>query len=185
VRATIDRSSPSYVFPEDRIAVFDQDGTLWVEHPMYSQIMYCLDWVPVLATQKPALKNAEPFKTVLSGNRDAIARLSAGPSILLEPPAAQAIVVVLHELTTNVAKYGALSARGGHVQVEWSRDRDGPVVLRWIEIHGPPVEPPKKQGFGSRVVENMIKEPAYRCPTPRLAARSIGFRNCPGVEVGV
>src|SRR6478736_6033978 len=40
VRATIDRSSPSYVFPEDRIAVFDQDGTLWVEHPMYSQMMY-------------------------------------------------------------------------------------------------------------------------------------------------
>jgi hypothetical protein len=45
IRATIDRSSPSYVFPEDRIAVFDQDGTLWVEHPMYSQMMYCLDRV--------------------------------------------------------------------------------------------------------------------------------------------
>ena len=80
VRATIDRSSPSYVFPEDRIAVFDQDGTLWVEHPMYSQMMYCLERVPVLAAQKPALKNAEPFKTVLSGNRDAIAKLiAAGP----------------------------------------------------------------------------------------------------------
>jgi haloacid dehalogenase-like hydrolase len=76
VRATIDRSSPSYVFPEDRIAVFDQDGTLWVEHPMYSQMMYCLERVPVLAAQKPALKNMEPFKTVLSGNREAIAKLS-------------------------------------------------------------------------------------------------------------
>jgi phosphoglycolate phosphatase-like HAD superfamily hydrolase len=76
VRATIDRSSPSYVFPEDRIAVFDQDGTLWVEHPMYSQMMYCLDRVPVVAAQKPALKNAEPFKTVLSGNRDALAKLT-------------------------------------------------------------------------------------------------------------
>jgi hypothetical protein len=42
VRATIDRSSPSYVFPEDRIAVFDQDGTLWVEHPMYTQVVYAL-----------------------------------------------------------------------------------------------------------------------------------------------
>jgi hypothetical protein len=39
VRATIDRSSPSYVFPEDRIAVFDQDGTLWVEHPIYTQVV--------------------------------------------------------------------------------------------------------------------------------------------------
>jgi hypothetical protein len=76
VRATIDRSSPSYVFPEDRIAVFDQDGTLWVEHPMYSQMMYCLDRVPALAAQKPALKNAEPFRTVLSGSRDAIAKLT-------------------------------------------------------------------------------------------------------------
>jgi hypothetical protein len=56
VRATIDRSSPNYVFPEDRIAVFDQDGTLWVEHPMYTQVVYCLERVPaVVAKRKPAL----------------------------------------------------------------------------------------------------------------------------------
>ena len=41
VRATVERSSASYVFPEDRIATFDQDGTLWVEHPMYTQVVYC------------------------------------------------------------------------------------------------------------------------------------------------
>ena len=76
VRATIDRSSPSYVFPEDRIAVFDQDGTLWVEHPMYTQVIYCLDRVPDVVAKKPELRNKEPFKTVLSGNREAIARLS-------------------------------------------------------------------------------------------------------------
>ena len=75
MRATIDRSSPSYVFPEDRIAVFDQDGTLWVEHPMYTQVVYCLERVPDVVAKKPELKNAEPFKTVLSGNREAIARL--------------------------------------------------------------------------------------------------------------
>src|SRR4051812_48237236 len=46
VRATIDQSSQSYVHPEERIATFDQDGTLWVEHPMYSQVVYCLDRVP-------------------------------------------------------------------------------------------------------------------------------------------
>ena len=77
VRATIDRTSPSYVPPEDRIAVFDQDGTLWVEHPLYTQFVFCLDRVPAVVAQKPALKNTEPFKTVLSGNREAIARLSA------------------------------------------------------------------------------------------------------------
>ena len=57
VRATSDRSSPSYVVPEDRIAVFDQDGTLWVEHPMYTQVVYCLDRVPDVVAKKPELKN--------------------------------------------------------------------------------------------------------------------------------
>jgi len=79
----------------------------------------------------------------------------SGPMILLEPSAAQAIAVVLHELTTNAAKYGALSVPGGRLQVEWSRE--GTVlVLRWTETDGPPVELPKKRGFGSRVMENMI-----------------------------
>ena len=73
---TDDRASPKFVPPEDRVATFDQDGTLWVEHPVYSQLMYCLDRVPVLAEQKPELKDEEPFKTVLSGNREAISKLS-------------------------------------------------------------------------------------------------------------
>jgi hypothetical protein len=77
VRATIDRTSRDYVPTDERIAVFDQDGTLWVEHPIYTQFMFCLDRVPAVAAQKPALKNTEPFKTVLSGNREAIAKLSA------------------------------------------------------------------------------------------------------------
>jgi phosphoserine phosphatase len=76
VRTTIDRSSPNWVSPEDRIATFDQDGTLWVEQPMYTQVIYCLDRVPAVAVKKPELKNAEPFKTVLSRNRDAIAKLT-------------------------------------------------------------------------------------------------------------
>jgi phosphoglycolate phosphatase-like HAD superfamily hydrolase len=76
VRTTIDRSSPSYVFPEDRIAVFDQDGTLWVEHPMYTQVVYCFERVPAVVAKKPELRNIEPFKTVLSGNREAMAKLS-------------------------------------------------------------------------------------------------------------
>ena len=76
VRLTTDRSSPSYVVPEERIAVFDQDGTLWVEHPMYTQVVYCLERVPALVEKKPELKDVEPFKTVLSGNRETMARLS-------------------------------------------------------------------------------------------------------------
>ncbi len=76
VRATTDQSSQSYVRPQERIATFDQDGTLWVEHPMYSQVVYCLDRVPAVVAKRPELRNAEPFKTVLSGNREAMAKLS-------------------------------------------------------------------------------------------------------------
>ncbi|MDD5200918.1 MAG: HAD family hydrolase [Terrimicrobiaceae bacterium] len=75
VRVATDAASPQFVPPAERIATFDQDGTLWVEHPIYSQVIYCLDRVAVLAEQKPELKDVEPFKTVLSGNRDAIAKL--------------------------------------------------------------------------------------------------------------
>ncbi|WP_188611950.1 HAD family hydrolase [Chelatococcus reniformis] len=76
VRITTDRSSPRFVPPEARIATFDQDGTLWVEHPMYTQVVYCFERVPSVVAQRPQLKNVEPFKTVLSGNREAMARLS-------------------------------------------------------------------------------------------------------------
>ncbi len=76
VRATTDASSPQFVPPAERIATFDQDGTLWVSHPMYTQVMYCLERVPALVERKPELKKVEPFKTVLSGNREAIAKLS-------------------------------------------------------------------------------------------------------------
>jgi len=76
VRATTDPASPKFVPPEQRIATFDQDGTLWVEHPIYSQVVYCLDRVPAVVEKNPKLKDVEPFKTVLSGNREAIAKLS-------------------------------------------------------------------------------------------------------------
>jgi phosphoglycolate phosphatase-like HAD superfamily hydrolase len=76
VRATTNEGSSKFVPLQERIATFDQDGTLWVEHPIYSQVVYCLDRVPALAEKDPTLKDVEPFKTVLSGNREAIAKLS-------------------------------------------------------------------------------------------------------------
>jgi PAS domain S-box-containing protein len=80
-----------------------------------------------------------------------------GPKLLLEPNAAQAIAVILHELATNAAKYGALSVSDGHVQVEWSRQLNGRLVLRWTENGGPPVRPPTRKGFGTRAIEGMIR----------------------------
>jgi phosphoserine phosphatase len=76
VQATTDHASPQFVPPAQRIATFDQDGTLWVEHPMYTQVVYCLDRVPALVEKKPEFKSVEPFKTVISGNREAMAKLS-------------------------------------------------------------------------------------------------------------
>ena len=75
VQATTTQGSPKFVPPAERIATFDQDGTLWVEQPMYAQVMYCLDRVPALVKAKPELAKVEPFKTVLSGDRAAIAKL--------------------------------------------------------------------------------------------------------------
>jgi phosphoglycolate phosphatase-like HAD superfamily hydrolase len=72
---TTEQGSPKFVPPEERIATFDQDGTLWVSHPMYTQVMYLPERVPALAEKKPELKKVEPFKTVLWGNREAIAKL--------------------------------------------------------------------------------------------------------------
>src|SRR5215831_14128224 len=51
VRATTQQGSANFVPPEARIATFDQDGTLWVEHPIYSQVVYCLDRVPAVVAQ--------------------------------------------------------------------------------------------------------------------------------------
>ena len=79
IRLTTDRTSPQFVPPEQRIATFDQDGTLWVEHPMYTQVMYILERVPQLVKAKPELAQMEPYATVLSGlagNREALASLT-------------------------------------------------------------------------------------------------------------
>jgi phosphoglycolate phosphatase-like HAD superfamily hydrolase len=75
VQTTTDPKSKKFVPPAERIATFDQDGTLWVEHPMYSQVLYCLDRVPAVVRAKPELANVEPFKTVMTGNLEAIAKL--------------------------------------------------------------------------------------------------------------
>jgi phosphoglycolate phosphatase-like HAD superfamily hydrolase len=75
VRATTTQGGARFVPPPERIATFDQDGTLWVEHPMYPQVMYCLERVPAVVKAKPELAKVEPFKTVMSGNREAIAKL--------------------------------------------------------------------------------------------------------------
>jgi phosphoglycolate phosphatase-like HAD superfamily hydrolase len=74
VRTTTEKSSPNYVAPEDRIATFDQDGTLWVEHPIYSQAIFELDRVKTMANEHPEWKTTEPFQSVLAGDKAAMAK---------------------------------------------------------------------------------------------------------------
>jgi two-component sensor histidine kinase len=79
-----------------------------------------------------------------------------GPQVLLEPNAAQAIAITLHELATNAVKYGALSVAGGQIDLKWSREANGRLHLRWTETGGPAVEEPTRKGFGGRIIEQMI-----------------------------
>lgn len=79
-----------------------------------------------------------------------------GEVVILKPDVAQAIAVVLHELATNSAKYGALSIAGGHVHVGWSDALDERLILRWTETGGPRVTPPTREGFGTRVMTSVI-----------------------------
>jgi len=82
-----------------------------------------------------------------------------GANVLLEPTTAQTIAVCVHELTTNAAKYGALSLPEGRVHIEWSRAADGRLVVRWTETNGPPVKQPTRRGFGMRAIETIIRGP--------------------------
>jgi PAS domain S-box-containing protein len=79
-----------------------------------------------------------------------------GPQVLLEPNAAQAVAVTLHELATNAVKYGALSVPHGQVSLKWTHNTDGRLVLRWTETGGPAVKTPTHQGFGTRIIERII-----------------------------
>jgi phosphoglycolate phosphatase-like HAD superfamily hydrolase len=75
VAETTNQASPKFVAPEARVATFDQDGTTWVEQPLYTQLLFAFHRVGVMAAKDPKLKDLEPFKTALTGDRAAIARL--------------------------------------------------------------------------------------------------------------
>jgi phosphoglycolate phosphatase-like HAD superfamily hydrolase len=103
VHATTDAASPGFVPLAERIATFDQDGTLWVEHPIYTQLVYCFDRVPNLVKAKPELAKAEPFRTVLAGDPEAIARLGLEP--LLKVVAATITGMDVDTFRDEVAKW--------------------------------------------------------------------------------
>jgi PAS domain S-box-containing protein len=78
-----------------------------------------------------------------------------GPKVVLEPATAQSLALALHELATNAAKYGSLSAPMGQLRLTW-KVRSGNLVLEWLEAGGPPVGPPSTKGYGSRLINDSI-----------------------------
>jgi PAS domain S-box-containing protein len=95
------------------------------------------------------------FAPYSTGNTDI-----GGPNITLRPEAAQAVAMVLHELATNAAKYGALSNHTGRVSVRWFWLRNGipyqRLAIDWREIDGPPVSTPSVSGYGSNIIRELI-----------------------------
>jgi len=83
-----------------------------------------------------------------------------GEDVVLRPRAVLALAMAVHELTTNAAKYGALSVPGGHIEIKWQPvrgDNDRPVLrIDWIEQGGPSVTQPGQRGFGSKLIEGSI-----------------------------
>jgi two-component sensor histidine kinase/CheY-like chemotaxis protein len=86
---------------------------------------------------------------------DGVAIRVDGPSISVDPSTAQALALALHELSTNAAKYGALSRVGGSIDVKWSED-DGLLTLVWTERGGPPASRPGSPGFGLKVIGRSV-----------------------------
>src|SRR4249919_970172 len=82
------QGGPDFVPPDQRIATFDNDGTLWIEQPMYVQLAFALDRVKVLAPLNPGWKTRQPFKAVLDGDMKALA--ASGEKGLVE------IIAVTH-----------------------------------------------------------------------------------------
>ncbi len=76
VHTTTEAASPSFVPRADRIATFDQDGTLWVEHPIYTQLVFAFSRVPEVVRERPELAKEEAFRAILSGDQAAVAKLS-------------------------------------------------------------------------------------------------------------
>jgi two-component system, chemotaxis family, CheB/CheR fusion protein len=101
------------------------------------------------------VEELSPYMEPYMENGHARAEIT-GPTLMLSPDSAQAIAMAVHELTTNAVKYGALSVPGGRVKIEWRLRPGNRLTIRWAEQGGPPVSPPSRQGFGTRVMERMV-----------------------------
>jgi phosphoglycolate phosphatase-like HAD superfamily hydrolase len=135
VNATTKKGSPDFVPEGERIATFDNDGTLWVEHPVYTQVEFVLARVPAVVKAKPALAGEEPFKTVMSGDRAAIGKL--GVEDLLDLVAATSTGMTVEQFQSE-AKAWFASARDPRWKRPYTDLAYQPMVelLQYLRAHG-------------------------------------------------
>lgn len=127
VRATTDKSSPDYVAPRDRLATFDQDGTMWVEHPIYTQVMFALDQVVECASKHPEWKEKMPFKAVISHDRAALEKFTTQDL--------EQIVFATHTgMTTDVFKTAVKEWIAGAKDPRWKRPYTELVYEPMLEV---------------------------------------------------
>jgi len=109
-----------------------------------------LNWAPV------ALKAlVESEAGAYLGSRAGRIKMG-GPEVALDPKAFSTLALVVHEMMTNSAKYGALADSTGQVEIAWKLDKSSSLVIDWKETGGPPVQPPSRRGFGTTIIERSI-----------------------------
>jgi phosphoserine phosphatase len=129
VRATTDPASPDFVSEKDRIATFDQDGTLWVEHPCYAQLAFVLYRLAELAPLHPEWKGTEPFKSALAGDLAAFARFTMADL--------EALVMATHAGMSTAAFEGIVAewaAKAKHPR--WGRPYTELIYQPMLEVMG-------------------------------------------------
>jgi two-component sensor histidine kinase len=98
---------------------------------------------------------AEEELAPIAGRNEGRIEIS-GDDVVLGPIAAVTLGMAFHELAVNAAKYGALSVSDGRVRISWRPSEPGRLNLEWRETGGPPVCPPPRRGFGSRMIEQAL-----------------------------
>jgi phosphoserine phosphatase len=111
VERTTRQGEPDFVPPAERIAVFDNDGTLWSEQPMYFQLAFALDRIKTLAPKHPEWKTTQPFKGVLEGDLKSV--LAGGPAALMQLVAVTHTGITTEEFESIVAEWMASAHHPG------------------------------------------------------------------------
>lgn len=172
VDAVTDPDSPEYVEPEERVATFDNDGTLWVEKPAYAELLFALDRVKSLAQVHPEWKSQEPFRAVLEGNLDAF--VAAGRRGVIE------VLMASHT--------GMSAALFNTIATEWIRDARHPELEKpYTELaYQPQIELLRyleANGFSTFIVSGgtveflrTFADPTYGIPPERVIGSSVETR---------